>query len=283
MYPWRRILIPTDFSTASEWAFDDAIRIAGSTGAELLILHIRMTRTSRPKELRLPADDTLYEYAEQQELENLREHVRRANAAVQTRLIVRKAPDPGGEIGTTARAEKADLIIIATHARHHVAHLLIGSTTLSVINHPPAPVLAIRYGIRKRPSWKRIVVPVHLQQTTDAAAELASAIARHEGGEVHLLIVCADSDRPSAESRVGEVAKRLFNGVGLKHVIIGGDNVEREVIRYASESNADIVFMNAQREIGNVKREIIRHIGTPVMIVPENQASDVRPWASGRA
>jgi len=270
MYPWRRILIPTDFSTASEWAFDDAIRIAGSTGAELLILHIRMTRTSRPKELRLPADDTLYEYAEQQELENLREHVRRANAAVQTRLIVRKAPDPGGEIGTTARAEKADLIIIATHARHHVAHLLIGSTTLSVINHPPAPVLAIRYGIRKRPSWKRIVVPVHLQQTTDAAAELASAIARHEGGEVHLLIVCADSDRPSAESRVGEVAKRLFNGVGLKHVIIGGDNVEREVIRYASESNADIVFMNAQREIGNVKREIIRHIGTPVMIVPES-------------
>ena len=46
MYPWRRILIPTDFSTASEWAFDDAIRIAGSTSAELLILHIRMTRIS---------------------------------------------------------------------------------------------------------------------------------------------------------------------------------------------------------------------------------------------
>ena len=71
MYPWRRILIPTDFSTASEWAFDDAIRLAGATGAELLILHIRMTRTSQPQELRFPADESIYAYAEQQELDAL--------------------------------------------------------------------------------------------------------------------------------------------------------------------------------------------------------------------
>jgi nucleotide-binding universal stress UspA family protein len=271
LYPWRRILIPTDFSTASEWAFDDAIHIAGSTGAELLILHIRMTRTSRPDELRLPADDAVYEYAEQQELENLRERVRHVNASVQTRLIVRRAPDPGGEICRTARQEQADLIIIATHARHHVAHLLIGSTTLSVINDPPAPVLAIRYGIRKRGNWKKIVVPLHLQQTSEAAAELAGAIARREGSEVPLLIVCDESDRQSAESRVTDVEKRLFNAVVVKRVVIGGDDVEGEVLRYVTQSNADVLFVNAGKEIGNVKRDIIRNIGTPVMIVPANK------------
>ena len=69
MYPWRRILIPTDFSTASEWAFDDAIHIAGSTGAELLVLHVRMTEPAKPDELRFPADDRVYEYAERFELE----------------------------------------------------------------------------------------------------------------------------------------------------------------------------------------------------------------------
>ena len=56
MYPFRRILIPTDFSTASEWVFDDAVRIAGTTGAEIVILHIRMTWESEPSRLRLPAD-----------------------------------------------------------------------------------------------------------------------------------------------------------------------------------------------------------------------------------
>jgi len=88
MYPWRRILIPTDFSTASEWVFDDAVRIAGSTGAEIVILHVRMTRPSNPGELRFPADPSLYDYVEKVELEKLRDRVRRANATVPTRLLV---------------------------------------------------------------------------------------------------------------------------------------------------------------------------------------------------
>src|SRR5688500_6036174 len=173
MYPFRRILIPTDFSTASEWVFDDAVRLAGATGAELLILHIRMTWESHPSELRLPADSSLYEYAEQQELERLRQRIRRANINVTTRLVVKQAPDPGKEILRTAAEEQADLIVIATHARHHVAHLLIGSTTLSVINHPPTAVMAMRYGIRKRTGYHHVVVPVHLKQTSLAALDLA--------------------------------------------------------------------------------------------------------------
>src|SRR2546430_1714946 len=102
MYPWRRILIPTDFSTASEWSFDTAIDVAGSTGAELMILHVRATWTSQPDKLRFPADDSLYEYAEQYELEKLRDRVRRANATIPTRLVVRRAPHPGEEICRTA-------------------------------------------------------------------------------------------------------------------------------------------------------------------------------------
>src|SRR5207302_123913 len=270
MYPCRRILIPTDFSTASEWAFDDAIRIAGSTGAELLILHIRLTQTAHPDELRFPAGDAVYEYAEKQELEMLRERVRRATASGATRLIVRKAPDPGAEIGRTARSENADLIVISTHARHHVAHLLIGSTTMSVISDPPAPTLAIRYGIRKRQTWKRIAVPVHLEQTSSAAAELAAKVARQEGAEVHVLIVCSESDRPAAESRVNEVARKWFANLPTKPMVIAGDDVEKEIVRYTTEADADIVFVNAQKEIGEVKRDIIRHIGTPVMIVPSS-------------
>ena len=271
MYPWRRILIPTDFSTASEWAFDDAIRLAGATGAELLILHIRMTRTSQPQELRFPADESIYAYAEQQELENLRERARRSNANVATRLVVKKAPDPGAEIGRTAIEEAVDLIVISTHARHHVAHLIIGSTTLKVINDPPAPVLAIRYGIRKRHGMQRLVVPVHLGQTSDAAAELAGAIARRQGSEVHLVIVCSDDERKAAEARLNEVAARI--GTAVKRAVIRSDDVERSIIRYADDANADVVFVNATGEIGTIKQDIIRRSDTPVMLVPAGRES----------
>jgi nucleotide-binding universal stress UspA family protein len=267
MYPWRRILIPTDFSTASEWAFDDAIHLAGATAAELIILHVRMTERAHPDELRFPADDSVYDYAEKVELDKLRDRARRANSMVQTRLVVEKAPRAGPQVCTTARDENVDLIVIATHARHHVAHLLIGSTTISVLADPPAPVLAIRYGIRKRRRLNRIVVPVHTKQTSDAAADLATAIARREKGEVHLLSVCPDADRAQAEARVGAVAERMAD-IDVRRAIVRGDDVETGLAKYVREINADVVFVNAQKELGSVKRDIIRRINVPVMIVP---------------
>src|SRR5258708_8435364 len=94
MYPWRRVLIPTDFSPAARWAFDNAIHVAGSTGAELAILHIRMTLPSRPDELRFPADEVIYGYAEQYELEALRQRSRELNPSVLTPLLLLQAPPP---------------------------------------------------------------------------------------------------------------------------------------------------------------------------------------------
>ena len=258
---FRRILIPTDFSTAAEWVFDDAIRIAGSGGAELLILHVRMTWASHPDELRFPADPSLYEYAEQQELDRLRDRVRRANASVATRLIVRKAPDPGAEIGRTAKAEDVDLIVIATHTRHHVSHLLVGSTTMSVVNDPPAPVLAIRYGIRKRSSLDRIVVPVHLGQTSHSALDLAS----REGRDIRLITVCPEAE----ESRARELLETLAAGrTGTTTEIIRGSDPEQEIVRYASKADADAIFLNAATPPSKKKIDIIRHASSPVMIVP---------------
>jgi nucleotide-binding universal stress UspA family protein len=259
---FRRILIPTDFSTASEWVFDDAVRIAGSTpGAELVILHVRMTRASHPDELRFPADPSLYEYAEQQELERLRDRVRRANVSLATRLIVRQAPDPGAEINSCAKEENVDLIVISTHARHHVAHLFVGSTTTSVIKDPPAPVLAIRYGIRKRMAIKRVIVPVHLDQKHHASFELAIRC----GTEIHLITVCGDADQARAEELQRTLASRAQ---GTKMNVVRGSDAQREILRYATKLDADAIFLNAAATPGEGKLDIIRHAPVPVMITP---------------
>jgi nucleotide-binding universal stress UspA family protein len=258
---FRRILIPTDFSTASEWVFDDAVRIAGVNGAELVIVHVRMTRTSNPDELRFPADSSLYEYAEQQELDRLRERVRRANASLATRLIVRQAPDPGREISEVVKEEHADLIVIATHARHHVAHLFVGSTTTSVLNAPPCPVLAIRYGIRKRPGLRRLVVPVHLEQKSRAGLELAARI----GDDVHLVIVCDEDETARAETLLSELAAPLRDP---RTAVLQGSDADKEIVRYATRVDADAIFLNASRGPSEGKLDIVRHATVPVMIVP---------------
>jgi nucleotide-binding universal stress UspA family protein len=256
---FRRILIPTDFSTASEWVFDDAVRIAAANGGEIIILHVRTTWASSPEELRFPADPSLYEYAEKLELERLRGRIR--DKSIPTHLIVRQAPDPGGEICRTAAAEKADLVVIATHARHHVAHLIVGSTTVSVLKDPPAPVLAIRYGIRKRADMQRIVVPVHLGQTSHAALELAANV----GKEIHLLTICEDEERKRAE----ELLRNLASGIpNAKTQIVNGSDAQKEIVKYATKVDADSIFLNAKLEPSEGKLDIIRHATVPVMVVP---------------
>lgn len=267
MYPFRRILIPTDFSTASEWVFDDAVRIAGMSGAEIVILHIRMTWERDPGELRFPADPRVFEYAEQQELGRLRDRVRRLNASVSTRLAVKQGPDPGAEILKFVADEAIDLVVIATHARHHVAHLLIGSTTMAVANDPPSPVLAIRYGIRKRTgTMKKIVVPVHPRQSSHAALDLATAITGAHGGEVHLLTICDERDIAAAETMQRDLSSRTPNA---KLTILRGHDVERDIIRYSSKADADVIFINARQQLTEKKINIVRHASTPVMVVPD--------------
>ena len=258
---FRRILIPTDFSTASEWVFDDAVRIAGASGAELVIVHVRMTRTSNPDELRFPADSSLYEYAEQQELDRLRERVRRANASLPTRLIVRQGPDPGKTIAEVAQEEHVDLIVIATHARHHVAHLFVGSTTISVLDRPPCPVLAIRYGIRKRAGLRRLVVPVHLEQTSRAGLDLAVRL----GDDLHLIVVCDEDDTARAEALLAELTAPLHNP---RKAVLQGSDAGKEIVRYAQRTDADAIFLNAARAPSEGKLDIVRHATVPVMIVP---------------
>ncbi|MEO8347700.1 MAG: universal stress protein [Acidobacteriota bacterium] len=51
---------------------------------------------------------------------------------------------PAGEIARTAKARKADLVVVGTHGRTGVARLLLGSVAERVIGTSPAPVLAVR-------------------------------------------------------------------------------------------------------------------------------------------
>ena len=267
MYPFRRILVPTDFSTASEWVFDDVVRIAAASNAEILVLHIRMTWEKTPDALRLPADPSVYEYVEKQELERLRNRIRHANADVRTRLVVKQGPHPGEEICRTAADENVDLITIATHARHHVAHLLIGSTTMSVIKDPPAPVLAIRYGIERRSALTRVVVPVHLKQTSLAALDLAVAMAERQGCEVRLLMICDEKDTDAASAHLEALAART-PALPIQRSVVRGDDVVREITRFADKNGADMIFLNAQGQLGDSKSAIVRSASVPVMIVP---------------
>jgi nucleotide-binding universal stress UspA family protein len=221
---------------------------------------------------------------EQAELETLLERARRLNATVHARMIVRQAPDPGAEICRTASQEQADLIVIATHARHHVAHLIIGSTTMQVLTAPPAPVLAVRYGIPRRSTMRRIVVPVHAGHDSFAAVALAGALAARESAEIHLISVAPDPEAEGLDAFLATVAREQLSGRSVVTRSIAGSEVERELIRYDDQVGADLIVLlhdsgNAQTAIGPIIDGILRKVEIPVLLVPKETVTASRNGA----
>ena len=132
----RKILVPVDFSECSEKALQYAIPFAKQFGAEITLVHVIQYSVQAP-EMILAADTT------QAAKEGVDALVQKVGDAVMCRAVVRVGK-PADEIVEAATQGGADLIILSTHGRSGLAHLLLGSTAEQVVRHAPCPVLVVR-------------------------------------------------------------------------------------------------------------------------------------------
>lgn len=146
MIDLKRILLPTDFSDFSKGALAWGCEFADKFGAELHLLHVLQDLVAMVPEpgLSFPPPG---EY-----LQELQQSAERALAALpgtepcERMTIVRatRQGPPFVEIIRYARENDVDLIIMGTHGRTGLAHVLLGSVAEKVVRKSPCPVLTIR-------------------------------------------------------------------------------------------------------------------------------------------
>jgi len=142
-----RILLPTDFSLYSSEATKYACAFAEKFDAELHLLHVLETRLSATPEfaagLALP---TPVKENQAKCEKALLEILDSAWAQSRRSKIVRAVADgtPFLEIVRYARERSIDLIVLGTHGRSGLAHVLMGSVAERVVRKAPCPVLTIR-------------------------------------------------------------------------------------------------------------------------------------------
>jgi nucleotide-binding universal stress UspA family protein len=145
MVPIKRILVPTDFSEPAEAAVTWATTLAQEFKAELHILHVVPEPYVYPwgTELTsLPLNEILVQ-AEQAADQRLRQLVAEAGGGprkVHTRALIGSPVDV--ILGVVAD-EHIDLIVLGTHGRGMVGHLLLGSVAERVVRRSPVPVLTV--------------------------------------------------------------------------------------------------------------------------------------------
>jgi nucleotide-binding universal stress UspA family protein len=140
-----QILVPTDFSAPSDVALRYAVSLAGAFGARLHLLHV----VEHPVEQQWGAELAMVAAIDVEAEQRARSDA--ALAQLLTRdereryaaTLVTRSGAPFVEIVRYARGEAIDLIVMGTHGRGAIAHLLVGSVAENVVRKAPCPVLTV--------------------------------------------------------------------------------------------------------------------------------------------
>jgi nucleotide-binding universal stress UspA family protein len=204
---------------------------------------------------------------------------------------------PADEILKLAAANRADLIVVGTHGLTGADRLLMGSTTLSVLQKTTVPVLAVPLTDHGAvapvaSSWpgEQIVAAVPLDDQARAQVDAAARIAQWSGASLLLLHVVSTPGIPSwmpiglsAHERIrvaqahqlldglaGSVRKRVTTST---RVVCG--RIADEIAALAASERIQLVVtgLGDRRgwfgsERGSVPYHVLTHAVTPVLALP---------------
>lgn len=141
----KRILLPSDFSPYAEGALRWADALSRAFGAELVIVHaldltIGGLAGLTPEVAAVPVAEQL---VERLRAEAKTEMARLAARFPNARTVIREG-SPRPILLQVASEVDADLIVIGTHGRTGLAHMLIGSVAEHLVRHSSIPVLTVR-------------------------------------------------------------------------------------------------------------------------------------------
>jgi nucleotide-binding universal stress UspA family protein len=141
----KKILVPIDFSDYSKSALKYAVNFCKNFNAEMILIYVVEPVIYPPDfsmgQIAIPSVNAEWDERARQELDKLAKEEIPDSVPVNTII---KTGKPFLEIIENAGELDVDLIIIATHGRTGVEHILFGSTAEKVVRKAPCPVLTLR-------------------------------------------------------------------------------------------------------------------------------------------
>lgn len=292
----EKILLATDFSDCAALAQDHALLWASLFKAQVEILHVLEFQPGMDPELPV---NRLY-------LDQLRKDTERCLAQLRERLALAGAAGesrhvtgiPSLRIAQEAAERGADLIVLGTHGRTGLAHVLLGSTAERVIASAPCPVLTVRMPQGQRrppataanPAIRRLLVPVDFSDYSLEALEYAASLAKPLGAALTLLHVVepasygldftlafgksAHVTKSQAEARLAWLSAPLAaQGLAVDQSVQGGAPAEL-ILDWTSKQACDLIVMGTRGRrglshlsTGSVAEAVLRLAPCPVLTV----------------
>lgn len=289
-----RILVPTDFSATSDEALAYAKRLAERFGAWLHVVHAfedPFTTAAFAAEMYTPLPVSMRESMVKDCEQRLAERLTPEEKARYHGTAEIVVGTPAKAVVEYAATVGADLIVMGTHGRGGMAHVLLGSVAERVVRTAACPVLTIR----EAPAGgiKRILVPTDFSETSDGALEFAYLLAEQFDASLQLLHVLDDpfvteglaAEAYMTEAPVLRTAMLRDAQERLAHRAVprkpGALRIDTEVLfghgaktiaEYASTAGIDLIVMGthgrtgvAHLLLGSVAERVVRTAPCPVL------------------
>jgi nucleotide-binding universal stress UspA family protein len=305
MLTLQRILCPIDFSESSRRALHFAKALSRWYEAPLTVLHVCVDLPifEMASPFGHPTASAVVLQGEQ--LAERQTAARRFVGDDAADVVVREGTDAKAEILREAVSCGASLIVMGTHGRSGLDHLLLGSVAESVLQKAPCPILVVpphaelAGAVAATPVFKRIVCAVdfstgsllavnralELAQEADATLILMHAIEFPIALREVVFSTDVDTDRLHAAAEAEYLRRlralvpartRMFCTVATR---VNEGKPAREITRVAAAEHADLIVMGVQGRgavdrmvFGSNTNAVIRSATCPVLVVPTPRA-----------
>jgi nucleotide-binding universal stress UspA family protein len=268
---FKNVLLATDFSVASDAAFQTALGVCTELGASLLILHVFDYADAVPPETggQLVELDSIYESA-QSSLDGLLKLARRAGLTCET---IMGSGIPSDGILKTITSKEIDLAILGTNALRGFERLVFGSTAEAVLRKALCPVLTVGPQASDAAKAGQLNGPVvfatdfHLKTTY--AIRDAAFFCKATGSPLHCLHVLPRTLEGGDRSHIiPQIMTEALQQVAIESgiaidppvcAITYGSEISNAVVEYAKRQKAKLIVLGV-RQTSMVASHLPTHI-----------------------
>ena len=240
------ILVPTDFTPVGQNAIDHAVKAAEILKFKVVLLHV----INRETKARFGRKNT--GLAVDQHLKEIVKEIK-SRSKVKVEYLYRDGSifDVIGEVATEL---KANMMILGTHGKKGLQHLL-GSYALKVITQSPVPVIVVQKRAILNHGYKKIVFPIGLY--TESRQQVFYAIVTSLLFKSEILIYKQTSNQVADTTKLNIITSQIEeefikNGVNFtiteaeKHSDFAG-----QLFDFAVSNSADLMMMMTDSNIEN--------------------------------
>jgi nucleotide-binding universal stress UspA family protein len=299
----KHVLCPVDFSEFSRHAFDRAVAVARSHGADVTVLHVLPVTSAVPALPYGPEGPGPFGFEavdRDRTLAELPRFLTPEQADVRVRYEVIDSPSIHRGILLQIPKQSADLVVMGTHGRSGFDRFVLGSVAEKTLRMARVPVLIVPphdpavLPVGRDP-FRRVLCAVDFSQDSVRAMEYAASFARHAAGRLTVLHVVEPVpigydpmagtafDLAGYEDRLEESSRaqlrtfapdRAAAGCEVETMLTRG-RAYKEILRIAGERQADLIVVGVHGRnafdrlvFGSMTEHIIRRATCPVLAVP---------------